>query len=77
MVDQVAGAHLVDQAAGAHLVDQVARVPGVQVVVDQVAGAQVLVELKPCARHERIGRVAPTHDAFLRPIYSCAGDLAR
>ena len=32
--------------------------------------------LKPCA-HERIGRVAPTHDAFLRPIYSCAGDLDR
>ena len=67
---------MVDQVAGAHLVDQVARVPGVQVVVDQVAGAQVLVELKPCA-HERIGRGAPTHDAFLRPIYSCAGDLAR
>ena len=30
------------------------------------------VDVKPYA-HGRIGRVAPPHDAFLRPIYSCAG----
>ena len=30
------------------------------------------VDVKPCA-HGRIGRVAPPHDAFSRPIYSCAG----
>ena len=35
-----------------------------------------MVYLKPSA-HERIGRAAPSHDAFLRPIYSCAGNLAR
>ena len=32
--------------------------------------------LKPGA-HGRIGRAAPAHDAFLRPIHSCAGDLAK
>ena len=30
------------------------------------------VDVKPCV-NGRIGRVAPPHDAFLRPIYSCAG----
>ena len=29
--------------------------------------------LKTCTHHGRIGHVAPPHDAFLQPIYSCAG----
>ena len=40
---EVAGAQVVDQVAGAH-VDQVARMAGVQVVVDLVARTQVHVD---------------------------------